>query len=639
MALAATAPGAPAVAAIATNDNRVPAGIRVGETLELALDATTGRWAPDGPAKPTTVVDAFAQAGHAPQVPGPLIRVPVGTDIRVRVRNTLAKTLYVHNLVDLPSRADRPLVVAAGGERVVRVHAYAPGTYLYWAATSSQTIDKRYGPDSLLSGAIVVDPPHTTAHDRVFVINVWDDVLKKNGKNAFAYAVYSINGRPWPFTERLAYDRGSTATWRLVNASAEAHPMHLHGFPFTVLDRGTGTAVTRPVDEREVTELLEPGATSSIRFRAARPGAWMFHCHIAYHMLPHNPQSLAMAGQVDPGGRPFSAGQHLPMRDMAMDGDAMNASMGGLVLSLVVRDPKNAGPPPPIAPERRLRLIVEPGAAEAHAPNDPVYPSFRYALADPATKSATTAATVADVGPMLVLARGVPTGITVENHLAEATSVHWHGIELQDSYQDGGGLADPWHRPSAMIMPGAQREARFVAPRAGTFMYHTHMDDAWQLGGGLVGPLIVLEPGETFDASRDHIVLVTSPRDLRTWDHVNVNGRRDATPIEMTVGVDQRLRLLNLTQVTTETTARLLAPRGEVAPPWTLLARDGMALRKPLAVPGAVPFTIGATRDLAFRPTHVGDLTLEIRDGYDNSIAATIPIHVVAAQLAADASP
>ncbi len=84
----------------------------------------------------------------------------------------------------------------------------------------------------------------------------------------------------------------------------------------------------------------------------------------------------------------------------------------------------------------------------------------------------------------------------------EATSVHWHGIALRESYYDGGaGMGMPMaggHMPPA-IEPGQTFVARFVPPDAGTFTYHSHMDDGWQLAGRLVGPLIVLPPGQRFD--------------------------------------------------------------------------------------------------------------------------------------------
>lgn len=608
------------------NDNRIAAGIYRGTTLSLDLDVTTGRWAPDGPGKPSAVVDAFAEHGHAPQVPGPLVRVPAGSLIRVHLRNTLARTIYVHHLVDLPSPADAPVVIPAHGERTIRMHAGAPGTYFYWAATTPDPLEKHAGTDSLLTGVIVVDEPGTRPDDRILVLSLWDDVHKKKGGYQIVYSVDVINGRPWPFTERLDYRQGTLVTWRLVNTTLESHPLHLHGFPFAVLDRGRGTDVVHPQGVKEVTEWMPAGSTARIRWSADRPGAWMFHCHIAYHIIPHDPKSLALAGHIEPQNpTPFADGQYYPTTADAMGGMDMNHAMGGLVMAVTIHsDAAMKTPPKTAAPVRRLALTVEPPEGAPPAPELPIYPGFRYTLAE--NGSATDP--LDSNAPPIVLTRGVPVGITVTNHLAEATSVHWHGIEVQDSYYDGGGLRDPWNRPMPMVMPGESFEARFTPTSAGTFMYHTHMDDAWQVGGGLAGPLIVLEPGQTFDPTTDHIVMITEPRDVRKWNTFDVNGQAAVTPIDMTAGVTQRIRLLNLGIVIDDTVAELQAPTGAPTPSWRLLARDGYALGAPIDAPRAVPFTIGSTRDLQFRPTLPGTYALVIRSLSARVHVVTIPIRV-----------
>ena len=49
---------------------------------------------------------------------------------------------------------------------------------------------------------------------------------------------------------------------------------------------------------------------------------------------------------------------------------------------------------------------------------------------------------------------------------------------------------------------------RFTPPRAGTFIYHTHLHDERQLTSGLYGALIVVEQGETFDPTLDHVIVI-----------------------------------------------------------------------------------------------------------------------------------
>src|SRR6185436_3400246 len=93
--------------------------------------------------------------------------------------------------------------------------------------------------------------------------------------------------------------------------------------------------------------------------------------------------------------------------------------------------------------------------------------------------------------------------ITVINRLSEPTSVHWHGMEL-DAYFDGvGGWSGAGTRRAPLVAPGDSFTVAFTPPRAGTFMYHTHMEEEAQLHYGMFGPIIVLEPGERLDPERD----------------------------------------------------------------------------------------------------------------------------------------
>jgi FtsP/CotA-like multicopper oxidase with cupredoxin domain len=103
------------------------------------------------------------------------------------------------------------------------------------------------------------------------------------------------------------------------------------------------------------------------------------------------------------------------------------------------------------------------------------------------------------VGPPIVVTRGEPTEITVVNHLDAPTTIHWHGLEL-DAYYDGVIGGGDGNQITPAIQAGASFVARFTPNRAGTFIYHTHAADPNQLSGGVYGGLIVLEPGESFDA-------------------------------------------------------------------------------------------------------------------------------------------
>lgn len=81
------APGTPPL--VVANDNRTATGTLRDGVLTLDLDAVVGRWYPETEDGPFVDVPAFAEPGKAPTIPTPLIRVPVGTRVRLVIRNRL----------------------------------------------------------------------------------------------------------------------------------------------------------------------------------------------------------------------------------------------------------------------------------------------------------------------------------------------------------------------------------------------------------------------------------------------------------------------------------------------------------------------------------------------------------------------
>jgi len=122
---------------IAINDNRIATGTQAGGTLTVRLETRQGEWHPDGDADLGINVLAFAIQGGPLQIPGPLIRVTEGTEVRAFVRNRLEKQpLVLHGMSPRTkgaSNATDAITIAAGDERELRFVAGAPGTYYYWA--------------------------------------------------------------------------------------------------------------------------------------------------------------------------------------------------------------------------------------------------------------------------------------------------------------------------------------------------------------------------------------------------------------------------------------------------------------------------------------------------------------------------
>ena len=608
------------------NPNVERSGVLRGGVLDVSLDATTGNWWIDGPHHPPMTVEAFAEPGKAPLMPGPLVRARQGTEIRLSVHNSLRTSLTffvpaaVHGGPDRMTAMDST-VIAPGSSRQFVVRATAPGNYIYRATTpTGATRFTKIG--GLLTGALIVDSAGVAArpNDRVLVLMstpdpsglaLLDTLATETGDNARlrARTVYTINGRSWPNTERIPATIGDSIHWRVINASDIPHPMHLHGFYYRV------DAFSDPLaqlDERPargamvVTQLMPPFSTMSISWAPDRPGNWIFHCHFALHNLP---DSLSAAPD-----------------------DPFKRDMVGLILGVSIADRPGAPTAAEARSQRRLRLVALTGPDVAGRGPDGVS-SMHFAIDENGRRVDESK----DVSPELDLTRGEPVSIVVVNQLHEPTSVHWHGIEVQNSYFDGvPGVSGAGATLTPAVAPGDSFEVRFTPPRSGTFMYHAHFDELREEIGGLEGALIVRDPGEV-PSPDDDVFLLKGSANSRMHP-IEINGKVSPDTVVLHVGRRARLRFANLT--TTETfptfslTARpdsaLTLERDTMLVQWTPIAKDGFNL--PLAQQtrraASLMIAMGETHDVSYTPRQRGTLRLEVRLRRNRRLLLRVPIRV-----------
>ncbi len=577
----------PSGARIAPNDNRRPAGRLRHGVLTVVLEARKGTWHPER-AGPGLELEAFGEAGGALQIPGPLIRVHAGTEVRVSLRNTLERPLLVRGLHDRPVPQADSVELRPGETREIRFRPSTPGTYYYWG----RTVDDRQGigqsDDSQLLGPLIVDPPSGPAEDRVLVITTWihpADTALPVGRRREALA---INGLSWPHTEQLAYAVGDSVRWRVINGSVRIHPMHLHGFYFQVDSRGTATADTvyGPRERRlAVTEFMQPGTTMALRWSPTRPGNWLFHCHLIAHITP----ATRLQKVAHRAGDPASVGNH------AVEG------MAGLVIGIHVTARSGATAASPASGSRLLRLF-----AQKRLNHFGQAAGYGYVLQEGSTPPALDSIRIP--GSPIVLRRDEPVEITVVNRMDELVTVHWHGIEL-DSYYDGvgdwsGGPAGT----AAPIAPGDSFLVRFTPRRAGTFIYHTHEDETQQLASGLYGPLVVLGPGAVRDTMTDLVFLVGRGGPGPQAPAL-LNGSTAPAPLDWKVGTTYRLRLINIAPTDRE---RIALMADSSAQEWRAVAKDGADLLPEQATVRSANLLLGPgeTYDFEFTPTAARDFSL-----------------------------
>jgi len=584
---------------IESNDNRHPAGTLRGGVLTVQIDARDGTWMPDGPKGHHYSVAAFGEAGKAATTPGPLLRVPLGAEVRATVRNTLGKTLWMYGLGAKRGTGDS-VAIAPGASHDFRFRADAPGAFYYAGRTVAPAVEARLLDDSQLQGVIVVDSAGAPA-DRIFVISAWavfPDTTTVSGVGRHWKLVF--NGLSWPNTERLDLVQGDTVHWRFINTSALEHPLHLHGFYYRVDSRGNGAydSTFAASDRRlTVTELVTPGQTMSMTWAPTRSGNWIFHCHASGHISPEAaletdrlmPENGAMNHAHGPGYDPLK-------------------HMNGLVLGIRVAS-RGEVRQASMTPVRPIRIVVR---SRAKVYGD--YVGYSFVLGGSPAEAVADSMPVP--GPVLSLVRGEPVAVTIVNRSHDEAAIHWHGIELE-SFPDGvPNWSGAGRTTLPMIAPHDSLTVRFTPPRAGTFIYHSHANENQQISSGLYGALIVTEPGQPRDPERDRIVLFSDAGPtlnfLKPPTTTMVNGRVDASPLELKAGVPTRVRLIN---IRSDISLDLTLLDGETTAQWRILAKDGadLAPNQTTPRPAELRMSPGQTYDVEVTATAGAVLRLRHR--------------------------
>jgi FtsP/CotA-like multicopper oxidase with cupredoxin domain len=594
LALFTTGPVTPrAPVSISPNDNRQSAGTLKNGVLTVRLETRTGLWYPEGEKGRSIEVGAFAEEGKAPSSPGPLIRVRAGTEVRVRLHNTYDKPLIVLGFGKTRGLSDSA-IVAPHATADLGFKATTPGTFFYAARRGIDPLFGLLSEDLQLSGAIVVDPPSGSPPDRVFVISWWQ-TIDSTSRSGLGRLTMAINGLSWPHTERLDYTQGDSVRWRVINLSELDHPMHLHGFYFRLNAKGNGVTDSLYTPDRqrmEVTEIINPYTTIAMSWLAERPGNWIYHCHYATHL------SSLVALDTDRGMLDESMLEH-HMSDRPHQ-------MYGLVLGIRVA-PRGTLVRSTETP-RAIRLLVREKKS--------VYgdqPGYSFVMGG--TPDEASAAAMPVPGPALILERGKPVAITIVNRSSDRAAVHWHGIELE-SYPDGvPGWSGAGNNVLPSVGPGDSITVRFTPPRAGTFMYHSHFNEANQINGGLYGPIVVVEPGQPFDPETDKLLFfgvagfgknpVFGP-----YPAFLMNGKAQPEAMNLKVGTRYRFRLLNLAG---DMPLVVSLNSGESPVTWRAVAKDGYPLPPSQATSRAATlfFEPGEIYDFEYTPGTAGELALK----------------------------
>jgi FtsP/CotA-like multicopper oxidase with cupredoxin domain len=103
---------------------------------------------------------------------------------------------------------------------------------------------------------------------------VFDSKFRGHG----AMEAWTINGKSYPEASVTPLRAGERYILKLINASADDHPLHLHRHTFELRAAGKRSGVMKDV------VLVDAHTTREIEVIADNPGPTLFHCHQQNHM-------------------------------------------------------------------------------------------------------------------------------------------------------------------------------------------------------------------------------------------------------------------------------------------------------------------------------------------------------------------
>ena len=169
-------------------------------------------------------------------------------------------------------------------------------------------------------------------------------------------------------------------------------------------------------------------------------------------------------------------------------------------------------------------------------------------------------------GPQIRVRQGDRVRMIVKNELPESTAVHFHGLELPND-QDGVPFVT-----QPPIKPGQTYTYEFTARPFGSHMYHSHHNATAQVGGGMLGPLLVApkDPGVDPRYDKDELFIFND-----SLGGLTINGKGFPATAPYTAKLGQRIRFRFMNE------SQLIHPAHLHGLTLEVFARDGYPLPQP----------------------------------------------------------
>ena len=230
--------------------------------------------------------------GYNGQSPGPTIEAVEGDKVRIFVTNKLPEHTAVHwhgqllpNGMDGVGGLTQPHI-KPGKTFVYEFQLKKSGTFMYHPH-ADEMVQMAMG----MMGFFVVHPRDRNFmrvdRDFVFLLSAYDiepgSYVPKVAEMT-NFNIWTFNTRVFPGIDPLVVRKGDRARVRVGNLTMTNHPIHMHGYDFSVTCTDGGWV--RPEARwPEVTIDIPVGAMRAFEFDAIYEGDWAIHCHKSHHTM------------------------------------------------------------------------------------------------------------------------------------------------------------------------------------------------------------------------------------------------------------------------------------------------------------------------------------------------------------------
>jgi manganese oxidase len=277
--------------------------------------------------------------GYNGQSPGPTIEAVEGDKVRIFVTNRLPEhtTIHWHGML-LPSGMD-----GVGG--LTQPHIKPGKTFVYeFELTKSGTFMYHPHADEMVQmamgmmGLFVIHPrdPKFMRVDRDFIFLLSSYLIDPGSylpkvTEMTDFNLWTFNTRVFPGIDHLAVRRGDRVRVRVGNLTMTNHPIHMHGYHFSVTCTDGGW-VPESARWPEATIDVPVGAMRAYEFVADVPGDWALHCHKSHHTM--NAMGHDLRNFIGAPQRDLARAVRKLVPDYMPMGSSGMAEMGGMEMPM-----------------------------------------------------------------------------------------------------------------------------------------------------------------------------------------------------------------------------------------------------------------------------------------------------------------